>query len=208
MVAACNNFLLRGSSRKSCRPFVIDGVTVGLVRPDFVKIILGWTTVFVSDEQDPRRPISFAPTLVTREQRSETLAAVLAEWREKGLFECLRGWRNELYAVTAGPFASPTVLTLERAAVGIFGFRSYGCHLNGYTRDPVTGELRLWVGRRSPTKPTWPNCLDNFVSASRSSLFPLSPSTPSLPPSPFSPPFLVPRLLEGFPMDTVFGRTC
>ena len=166
-------FLLKESSRKSCHPFIIDGVTVGLVRPDFAKIILVWSKVFASDEKDPRRPIGFAPTLVTKEQRSETLAAVLAEWREKDLFECLRGWRNELYAVTTGPFNSPTVLTLERAAVGIFGFRSYGCHLNGYTRDPVTGEIKLWVGRRSPTKPTWPNCLDNFVSAS-----PLSSSIP------------------------------
>ena len=163
VVLGCNNFLLKGSSRRSCRPFVVDGVTVGLVRPDFAKAILKSGDVFVSSETDPRRPISFAPALVSREQRTAAMAAMLEEWRRQDLFECLRGWRNETYWVTTGAFNSPPVLTLERAAVSIFGFRSFGCHLNGYTKDPVTGEIKMWVGRRSATKPTWPNCLDNFV---------------------------------------------
>jgi len=43
----------------------------------------------------------------------------------------------------------------------LFGFNQYGTHINGYTfRD---GELIMWIGRRSKTKPTFPNMLDNMV---------------------------------------------
>jgi len=162
IVRDCNSFLLPSSSRLSCRPFAIDGVTVGLIRPDFAVEILLCTQVFTSDGTSTGT-ITFAPTLKTLEERSQALEGVLQEWRKRKVFECLQGWRNETYWVTTGPFGSPAVLTLERAAVNIFGFRSFGCHLNGYTIHPVTGEMKLWIGRRSPTKATWPNCLDNFV---------------------------------------------
>lgn len=161
IVVACNSFLLASSSRRSCRPFIIDGVTVGLIRPDFAPKILENTKVFT--QESPTGAISFVAELDTLEKRSKEMGVALQQWREQGTFECLKGWRGETYWVTTGPFNSQAVLTLERAAVSIFGFRSFGCHLNGYTTDPVTGEIKLWIGRRSPTKQTWPNCLDNFV---------------------------------------------
>ena len=45
---------------------------------------------------------------------------------------------------------------------GLLGIRQYGVHMNGYIYD-VDNELKMWIGRRSPTKPTYPGMLDNTV---------------------------------------------
>ncbi|KAI8874221.1 hypothetical protein GQ42DRAFT_103612, partial [Ramicandelaber brevisporus] len=73
----------------------------------------------------------------------------------------LQGWRNELYPIY-GTDGEPAFL-IERCATPLFAFRTYGVHLNGYIRDASSGEIKMWVGRRSATKPTWPNMLDNIV---------------------------------------------
>lgn len=45
---------------------------------------------------------------------------------------------------------------------GLFGVIHYGVHINGYT--VVDGEVKMWIGQRSTTKPTFPNMYDNMVS--------------------------------------------
>lgn len=95
-------------------------------------------------------------------QRTSQLASLLLAWRQESRFECLRGWRNETYPVISHFGQSPPFLTLERAAVGIFGFEAFGVHLNGYV-EGEDGALRLWIARRSPKKSMWPNFLDNMV---------------------------------------------
>ncbi|KAL2918247.1 hypothetical protein HK105_202174 [Polyrhizophydium stewartii] len=112
--------------------------------------------------------ISINAALTTYEARSEAVAGVLAEWRAARRFECLAGWRNERYDVF-GPDTTPLV-AIERAAVGLFGVRTFGCHLNGYIRlpspDPLASpasSIRMWVARRSYKKPTNPGMLDNIV---------------------------------------------
>lgn len=39
--------------------------------------------------------------------------------------------------------------------------KSYGVHMNGYVRQ--NGEIRMWVGKRSPTKSRYPGLYDNMV---------------------------------------------
>ncbi|KAI9088725.1 NUDIX hydrolase domain-like protein, partial [Phlyctochytrium arcticum] len=79
-------------------------------------------------------------------------------------FKCLRGWRNERYAVAGDALKGEgDLLHCERAAAGLLGIRAYGCHLNGYVRDPQTRQLKMWTARRSPTKQTYPSMLDNLV---------------------------------------------
>ena len=39
---------------------------------------------------------------------------------------------------------------------------TYGVHMNGYT--VIDGEVKMWIGKRSATKPTFPNMYDNMVS--------------------------------------------
>jgi hypothetical protein len=50
---------------------------------------------------------------------------------------------------------------MERAAVPAFGVRAYGIHVNGFVGQGP--EMRLWVGRRSHRKPTFPGQLDHLV---------------------------------------------
>jgi 8-oxo-dGTP pyrophosphatase MutT (NUDIX family) len=69
-------------------------------------------------------------------------------------------WRNEFFAV-APRWGAPVHFTLDRGAVGFFGVRAYGVHLNGYRR--AGGRLLLWIGRRAPDKKVAPDKLDNLV---------------------------------------------
>ena len=65
------------------------------------------------------------------------------------------------------PKAHDAVNTIKNGStflcvVGPFGVITYGCHINGYTYK--NGEMMMWVAKRSPTKQTYPNLLDQFVS--------------------------------------------
>ena len=44
----------------------------------------------------------------------------------------------------------------------MFGVIAYGVHINGYTKNSK-GEYKMWIGRRSKTKQTFPDMLDNMV---------------------------------------------
>ena len=47
--------------------------------------------------------------------------------------------------------------------LALFGFRTYGVHVNGYVRND-SGDVYMWIARRSKKKPTYPGKLDNTVS--------------------------------------------
>ena len=53
-------------------------------------------------------------------------------------------------------------LTQVLFLLGLLGIRQYGVHMNGYIYD-ADNELKMWIGRRSLTKPTYPGMLDNTV---------------------------------------------
>ncbi len=46
--------------------------------------------------------------------------------------------------------------------LGAFGIRKYGSHVNGYTIDN-DGTWKMWTGKRSKTKQTFPGMYDNLV---------------------------------------------
>ena len=75
------------------------------------------------------------------------------------------GWRNELYTVyplneTPLKF-SKKLFQIERALCKFLGVETYGVHVNCYSI--IDGEIYIWVGRRSPTKSTFPNKIDQCV---------------------------------------------
>uniref|UniRef100_A0A1A8UEQ4 Nudix hydrolase domain-containing protein n=1 Tax=Nothobranchius furzeri TaxID=105023 RepID=A0A1A8UEQ4_NOTFU len=45
---------------------------------------------------------------------------------------------------------------------GLFGVKRYGVHINGYTVGE-SGEVSMWLARRSRTKQTYPGLLDNVA---------------------------------------------
>ncbi|KAJ3033435.1 hypothetical protein HK097_004849, partial [Rhizophlyctis rosea] len=133
------------------------------VPPITIPHIRSHPSVFVINPSETR--VDVHPNLKTESERTHAVEGVMQSWRDKGLFDCLKGWRSECYDVF-GSLADGkrgVIMQIERSAAGCLGIRAYGCHLNGYTRDAQTGELKMWIARRSKTKQTYPGMLDNIV---------------------------------------------
>ena len=147
-IIACN----RGDLSRY-RPFQIVGRPVGHVAASIAKRLADYHDVFVVTSE----AVSVAGTLTTPAARTQAVAEVLMELHAQGLFD---GWRDEAYPVAA-TFTEPPLMTMERAAVPLFGVRAYGVHINGIVRGG--NGLRMWVARRSLSKPTGPGLWDQIV---------------------------------------------
>lgn len=147
-IAACNTW-----DPSRYRVFRVDGVDVGLVAADTIRHLRRYPDVFSVGET----AIDLAPGLASPDERTEAVARVLRDLADGGL---IPGWRDEPYPVGTD-FWSPPLFVMERAAVPLFGVRGYGIHVNGYV--PGDGGMRMWIGRRSRTKPTGPGKLDQVV---------------------------------------------
>lgn len=160
-VAECNE--ITSEAIASYVPLVVAGVPVGLMQAFFADaLVTHGEGVFVRQTQttddgvgivalDPEREM-------TAEERSMAVAPVMAALRDAGV---VTGWRDELFPVAAG-YGDEPLMTVERAAASLLGIRAYGVHVNGYVTLP-TGEVELWVAKRSATKQTYPGKLDHLV---------------------------------------------
>jgi 8-oxo-dGTP pyrophosphatase MutT (NUDIX family) len=146
-IRACNAF-----DPTRFRPFVVAGETVGAVAHDLVPRLVRFEGVFEADA----RAVRMSDRLRDFDARSEAMVKVLRELAAEGR---MGGWRDEPFRVAAD-FRSTPLLKMERAGAPLFGVTSYGVHVNGFVRGP--SGLAMWVGRRSPTKPNYPNMLDNL----------------------------------------------
>ncbi len=135
------------------RPFSVAGVPVGLVGGDFARRLRDFPRVFAVGDGG----VALNPRLADFQARTAAVAEVLEALRARGE---VPGWRDEPYPVTTA-FAAPPLLTMERAAVPLFGVMGFGIHVNGVVGDGET--MRMWIGRRSRTKPTGPGKLDQVV---------------------------------------------
>lgn len=146
-VRACQVF-----RRADYLPFVADGERIGFVRPALAEALKRHPGVFAVSSGR----VELAPDLVGFEARSRAVDTAVRALIEDGV---LGDWRDEPYVV--GPASGRPLFTMDRGAVPPFGVRGYGVHLNGYVR--ADADLRMWVGRRSPTKRTAPDKLDQLV---------------------------------------------
>ncbi|KAH7031138.1 NUDIX hydrolase domain-like protein [Microdochium trichocladiopsis] len=89
------------------------------------------------------------------------LKLVLAA-RERNVFQALASKRIDEHFRVMG-VAYPAMVHLPRSATALFGIANRGAHMTAYTRDPATGDIRMWVPRRSAHLRTWPGKLDNSV---------------------------------------------
>jgi len=145
-IRACNAF-----DPARFRPFVVEGQTVGAVAHDLVPRLLAFENMFVDDGRSLAM-VHFRDF----EARSTAMEIVLKELADEGR---IGGWRNEPFRVSTD-FGAPPLLRMERAGAPLFGVTSYGVHVNGFVR--TSKGIAMWVGRRSPTKPNYPNMLDNL----------------------------------------------
>eukprot|EP00158_Paraphelidium_tribonemae_P001134 Partr_v1_DN24010_c1_g1_i2_m34782 putative thiamin pyrophosphokinase-related protein len=158
-------------------PVMVGPEQVGCMLPEFVDILSREVLPFISISSTLgiKCEVALFPNGPTSpDERSSLMADLLQEWRSKKLFVALAGWRNELYPVWKQSVVTLTERSqhrphfyIERSAAAIFGFRSFGCHLNGYfylphsKREP--SDMRIWIARRSASKQTHPLMLDNVV---------------------------------------------
>ncbi|KAG7224289.1 hypothetical protein INR49_000532 [Caranx melampygus] len=153
-----NDFHLPGSGRAACCRFEIDGAQVGWIPPHVASLLGRYPDVFSPPHGGA---VSLCRSLDSYGKRSEAVDAVLQALRQEESLTCLRGWRDEKYSVMP-KFSDPPLMWMERAATSLFGVKRYGVHLNGYTVSS-SGEVSMWLARRSPHKQTYPGLLDNVA---------------------------------------------
>lgn len=140
--------------------WISEGKVLGLVAPHLVQHLKRYNDVFIVNENG--NTMTFAPNLQSQSPaaKSDALQKLNSKLRDQGV---LRGWRNEMFPVSTSFSAIPELL-IERAACGPYGVKAYGCHINGFVRDPASREItHMWVGKRCATKSMYPGMLDHIV---------------------------------------------
>ncbi len=117
-------------------PLVAGRIRVGWLRPELAARLAGWPKVFQTSAE------------AVRLLDSGALDPVIQQLAQEGF---IPGWRNERYRI-AGLF------DIERAAARPFGLATQAVHVNA-----VVVNDRMWLARRSFSKPTDPGMLDNLV---------------------------------------------
>lgn len=145
-------------STKTCaaREFVgfwCAGECVGWLRPPFAGALCQWPRYFVigSDRVELREALD------TRERRTAALDECTRALADAGL---VTGWRDERYAIRSTR-SGAGLFDIERAAMHRFGLMAHGANLNGYVDHGDC--VRIWIARRSITKPIDPGLLDTLV---------------------------------------------
>ena len=134
-------------------PFVVDDETVGYVKPNIAVKLNNFQDTFTVT----KNVLELNHNLQGIEDRTHGVSEVVETLKQSGI---VTGWRGENYKV-ARTYSAPTVFEIERAAVPLFGTIGCSVHMNGVTWR--NGELCMWVGRRSLSKPTEPGKLDQMV---------------------------------------------
>lgn len=99
--------------------------------------------------------VTLLPACTTFETRSAALATLARQLADAGH---VRGWRNELFAITPA-LAAPAFAVVERAAARFLGLLTFASHMNGI----IAGERAMWISRRSESKSVDPGMWDNLV---------------------------------------------
>lgn len=78
--------------------------------------------------------------------------------RAKKAFPLLGKKRDEEFPIIGARFD----IAIERSGFSLFGIIGRGAHMTVYTRTPE-GDMKFWIPRRSASKSTYPNMLDQAV---------------------------------------------
>lgn len=135
------------------KPLFADEVRVGWVREKTVALLANYPEVF----EIRKETVRLSPLLTSYDARTQAVGSAMRDLKDKGK---IGGWRNEIYPVTPN-FGQRPLFEIERAAVPLLGIRAFGVHMNGIVRDGKA--IKMWIGRRSKHKPTFPDMWDNMV---------------------------------------------
>ena len=116
-----------------------------------------WTPDFHLNHQSTPKRVRLVAANATA--ANEAISCVLQTARERNLFKCLDGWRDEEYRI----LGARSEIKVERAGAGILGIITNGVHMTLYTRLKESGDMRIWVPTRSMTTKAYPGMLDSSV---------------------------------------------
>lgn len=116
--------------------FMSAGRQIGWLTPTLAARLGAWPAVF---ECGPEKVV-----LLNIREFPSVVEALAAEG-------FIPGWRNERYRIE-------DLFEIERAAARPFGLTTHAVHVNGISADG-----KMWLARRSSTKPIDPGLLDNLV---------------------------------------------
>lgn len=133
-------------------PFFVGGVRVGLMRRDSIAALAGAPGL----ERLPGGGARLAPEREDAASRTAALDALTHEAAGRGLCAPPRG---ESFPV--GPRFGEALCEVDRAGVELFGFPSWGVHMNGHA-ETASGQA-LWIPRRAAGMLVCPGALDNMV---------------------------------------------
>jgi hypothetical protein len=134
-------------------PFRIAGETLGWVRKPFAEALRRFPETFTVAEHE----VALSVHLDTPAARSASVDGVLQTLHADGIVPKIR---KERFPV-ANRFGDTPRMTLDRAAVTLFGTRAFGIHVNGTVGEGDA--MQLWIGRRARDKAVAPGKLDNLI---------------------------------------------
>ncbi len=151
-IAACNT----APPLAGVVPFLVGDAQVGWVQPEAVRAL----THAPGDACLDGRGLTLPAAARTPAQRSDALARLAAHLAGRGLCRV----RGEVFDVREGA-DGPSLATLDRGAVPLFGVIGQGVHLNGLVRRPPGDKngLHVWVAVRARDKAVAPGQLDNIA---------------------------------------------
>lgn len=83
-------------AKGDCRPFIVDGQQVGLIRPDVLKQLYNYPEVFCIRNNDVKDVVELNPAFRDYTERSENVDKILRKFKADGTFVTLKGWREEV----------------------------------------------------------------------------------------------------------------
>ncbi|MEM5277500.1 DUF4743 domain-containing protein [Cupriavidus taiwanensis] len=138
-----------------------DGRQVGWLPRTHAGILRGIGAVLGPERPlaDGSAAVALLPGCDDFDARSAALRVLARQLADAGH---VRGWRDELFAVTAA-LDAPAVAVVERAAARFLGLLTFASHMNGIVDGAVDDRPALWISRRSPAKAVDPGMWDNLV---------------------------------------------
>lgn len=74
----------------------MDGLQVGVIRPDVLKELFKYPEVFVIKEKEKSKVVELNPAFRDYNERTEQVDRVLRQFRQDDVFFALKGWRDEV----------------------------------------------------------------------------------------------------------------
>lgn len=147
----------RSGAVAKCYAFRVNGCSaiLGYILQETVEQIQ-WSDSWSIDHQQQSVTLA-TPATATADMRSRVLEDTLESTRRLAIISMLESWRDEKFPVY-GP-EGEVLLEIERCASALFGIVTYGVQLMCYVKDERG--LRLWIGKRSERKQTYPGMLDS-----------------------------------------------